>query len=490
MKKMINIALWSRGHFDETIYSSDFYYVKLVRKLYDIMCFSELGEDEGKAMCLHFALAATYYFEDIVSGIGMWQTFTSMHKKLYGKYLPFYDLNEEEYYTDEINLEDVCFLLWMLLQKEEEDRFLNPENPYLLRLAQRVYAVLDMEFEKAPMNVEMAERLQSSDYDDFLSVKDMLMRLVNTNYLLQPFQKERRIRVEDELEQLLGKKLDNSSFAYGVNSILACCEKTGPLSLYAKDWLAGMLAHWGMTEESERVAAMEGLRNSVYRLEKYDSQVVCLIDTKGKEYIVPRDSFEELADSVLQHNGSFIGSLVKYDGEWQVNGMSAWTQGVGNFDIYTENLSRRHINPLLYDKLMQVNENHPMLYFKDEEEMWEWFEKHIGKVGEPVYPVQLEGTHFIAVYIDSEDNLFILPNAALWIKDRYNPYYDKKAAEADGIELVVSASMASDKMLHFLIGHDMLPDVRINFMKGPERGKQLFQENMDFIARFMRDSDY
>lgn len=131
-----------------------------------------------------------------------------------------------------------------------------------------------------------------------------------------------------------------------------------------------------------------------------------------------------------------------------------------------------------------------MLYFKDEEEMWKWFEKHIGKVGELVYSDHLKGAHFIAMYIDDEDNLVVLPDAALWIKDRHNPYYDKQAAEEDGIQLVVFNQIAPDKMMHFLIEHDMLPDLHINSIKGPERGKQLFQENMDFIARFMRDSDY
>ena len=44
-------------------------------------------------------------------------------------------------------------------------------------------------------------------------------------------------------------------------------------------------------------------------------------------------------------------------------------------------------------------------------------------------------------------------------------------------------------MLHYLIEHKLLPDVCINSMKGMERGKQLVQENMDFIARFMRGND-
>ncbi len=76
------------------------------------------------------------------------------------------------------------------------------------------------------------------------------------------------------------------------------------------------------------------------------------------------------------------------------------------------------------------------------------------------------------------------------MNDERNPYYDKEKAENSGINLLVSATMTPGKMLHFLINHDMLPDIRINSIKGPARGKQLVQENMDFIARFMRGNNY
>ena len=40
--------------------------------------------------------------------------------------------------------------------------------------------------------------------------------------------------MEDELQALLEDDLDDSAFAYAVASIMACCEKTGPLALYGK----------------------------------------------------------------------------------------------------------------------------------------------------------------------------------------------------------------------------------------------------------------
>lgn len=77
------------------------------------------------------ALTLAHYLEDVISDFGLWAAFTSKHRELYGKYLPFYTIDEENYYCDEINPEDVRFLIWMVLQKSKETTFCNPENPYL-----------------------------------------------------------------------------------------------------------------------------------------------------------------------------------------------------------------------------------------------------------------------------------------------------------------------------------------------------------------------
>lgn len=491
IKSLININSWRLGHLDVEANSTDFYYVRLARKLYDLIRFTEIGKDEEKYICESFAMAATYYFEDVVSGIGIWQTFTSKHKELYGKYLPFYDLNEEDYYQDEINLEDVCFLMWMTLQKEKENVFINPENPYLQKMALIIYKELDAEFEKAPINMEMLDRLKSNFYvKDFFLLKPLLFRLVNSLYLFQPFLQERLDKVEEEVKAIIGKNLEDSAIIYAVDSLVACCEKTGPLALYAKDWLAALLAYWGMKEESERIAAIKPLKLNVYLLKRYDSETICLESTEGEEYIIPRNSFEELQDSTLLKNKSFIGSLVKYDGEWQVNGLSTWSAGTKLFEAFKEKMATVKCDPIVFEKVMKVNNNHPLLYFKGYEEMLVWFSKHIGVDENFTFPEQLKKRHSFAVYVDKVKAMSIIPDGALVIKDEHNPYYSKQNAEKEGIKFIISDTTTSKEMLHYLIEHNMLPDACINSTQGLQRGKQLVQENIDFIARFMRTDDY
>lgn len=400
--------------------------------------------------------------------------------------------NEEEYYQDEINFEDVCFLLWMLLQKDRENTFLNPENPYLMEMAFSVYNELEDEFEKAPINVEMVERLKNPFfYEDFFSLKALLIRMVKTLYLLEPFLDERLDKVEDEVKAILEDNVDDSSYAYAVVSLVACCEKTGPLALYAKDWLAAMLAYWGMEEESERVAAIESSRFAVYLLKRYDSETICLENIEGEEYVVPRLSFEELPDSTLLDNKSFIGSLVKYDGGWQANGVSSWSRGTALFEAYKEEKVKRRSEPVIYEKGMKANKNHPLVYFKGHEEMLEWMDKYIGLHEKFTLPEKLKKLRYFALYLDRVKEMSVLPEGALMIKDEeHNPYYSKEEAEKGGFNFIVSDTVTSKEVAHYLIEHRMLPDACINSTQGLERGKQLVQENMDFIARFMRTDGY
>lgn len=491
MKSLININTWRLGHLDTKANSSDYYYVKLARKLYDIIRFTEMGKDEGAYRCEQYAMTAAYYFEDVVSCIGLWQTFTSKHKELYGKYLPFYELNEDEYYLDEINPEDVYFLFWMIRQKLTENVFINPENPFLVEMAWRVYEVLDEEFEKAPMNSEMLERLKNeSIYNDFFALKTLLMHSVNSLYLLQPFIDNLLDKEEDTVKAVLGNSLDDSSLDYAIHSLVACCEKTGPLALYAKDWLAGMLEYWGKEEESRRVAAMESKNFTVYLLKGYDSQTICLENVDGEEYVVPRHSFNELPDSTLINNKSFIGSLVKYDGQWEVNGLSSWSQGTKLFDAYKIEMVKGKGDPIVYEKVMKVTDNHPLVYFKDHDEMLEWLDKHIGLDKKFSFPDSFNKQHNLAIYFDKEKAMSVLPGGALVIMDERNPYYNKEVAEREGINFIISHTITSKEVLHYLIEHRMLPDACINSVQGPKRGKQLVQENMDFIARCMRIDGY
>ena len=101
----------------------------------------------------YFSLCLTAWFEDVISQVGIWTTFTAACKKRYGNWLPFYPL-DENYYPDEINVEDIRFLLWHHIQfsSRDEGRIINPENPGIELIANELYCILDEIYETAPEN--------------------------------------------------------------------------------------------------------------------------------------------------------------------------------------------------------------------------------------------------------------------------------------------------------------------------------------------------
>ena len=66
--------------------ATDRYFVDLANRLYSTCTIREIPESIKKKLCLYTAA----YFEDVISGLGLWQAFIKKHLELYDTSLPFY----------------------------------------------------------------------------------------------------------------------------------------------------------------------------------------------------------------------------------------------------------------------------------------------------------------------------------------------------------------------------------------------------------------
>ena len=99
---------WMEAHPRMQSADTDQWYVDFANRLLPVFEKSELtGQMIHKNRAV---LYFTWYLEDCVNNSGSWNTFIRLHKQLYGRFLPFYTLTES-YADDEINPEDVSFLL-------------------------------------------------------------------------------------------------------------------------------------------------------------------------------------------------------------------------------------------------------------------------------------------------------------------------------------------------------------------------------------------
>lgn len=123
-KQVIYPKDWMEIHPYTLIQPSDAYFVGLANKLYAVCALDELPLLFRKKMCLYIAA----YLEDVISGLGCWKGFVREHTRLYGKPLPFYPVSSD-YQSDEVNEEDICFLIWNTWEKAlYKHAYINPED--------------------------------------------------------------------------------------------------------------------------------------------------------------------------------------------------------------------------------------------------------------------------------------------------------------------------------------------------------------------------
>lgn len=146
---------WLAANKRTRILSGDQWYLDFAAKILPIVKQSPLFEGDDNAQ-KNAAISLCVYFQDVIARTGGWKIFSDTYHSLYNTYLPFYQLSDS-YIPDEINPEDIAFVLWALkshpaLNEPDEYALHNPHDKSLSALAQEIYKLMDENFEEAPIN--------------------------------------------------------------------------------------------------------------------------------------------------------------------------------------------------------------------------------------------------------------------------------------------------------------------------------------------------
>lgn len=472
----------------------DAYYVKLANKLLKEWRFSIIHKEFDEFIQQEISLILSAYFEDVVSYGGLWKGYTSLNKSILGKRLPFYTINEDDYYEDEINYEDVLHLIWILVQWEmkKAGRVINPENPGLADLAMRMYKILSEEFEQAPINEYMTEYLQHPDhYTDFFRFKELANWLCYHSYLLT-FQTS--MLLEDSISELEGKayelNMDDSMLEYTLRSDALFNDNVGPLSLPVKEWFIAMLDNMetDMTDEVNRIRQIEKQEDRYFLIESIDDKYIHVRNLDNEPIEILKSSFNKLPDNTSD-NKTLLTSLLKFDGEWHINGISIWSPESVYQDAKEEKEMTADTRKMAYDLFIKNNNGSPIAYFSGKEELSRFFNKIyvdgniVGSFESDT--IKKNANNFVAFASITAD-ISIVANIANSIKDANNPFYNEFIAEKEAIQVLVGEGHSSPELLHYLLKNNMLPDTQINSLYGKERAKELIQDNLIFWVRFFQ----
>lgn len=189
LKERIYIKQWLDLKPYNNQVSTDIYYLKLCNEVkHSIITHKQsfllqihLDNDEINLLSCFL----TSYFEDLISETTIWNTFIKIHKKLYRKRLPFYDA--DEYFEQEINFPDVCFLIWYFINSIQQDKFIAPINDFILETSKKVMEVFDNAWDYAPENKHL-KTFYSIDVaeTDFYVARNLIDTILFKSYLFYP----------------------------------------------------------------------------------------------------------------------------------------------------------------------------------------------------------------------------------------------------------------------------------------------------------------
>ena len=217
--------------------STDKFYFDLCNHLVEIAKERNLFPSYPEKVVDRAALALIGYYQDVVSDAGVWRSFISECRRLYGFTVPFYSDSEDSYVDYELNLADVKFMTWYALSMNYENRRVcNPHDIEITQGAEVWFNELEKVYDDAPIpeDYRFSAELELHNEED----RPEIMRLANWLFLhcylmtpafaltLSEISSEFDLTNEDSIVELQ-KRLDIAMWQ----------DPTGPLALYTGEWL-------------------------------------------------------------------------------------------------------------------------------------------------------------------------------------------------------------------------------------------------------------
>lgn len=492
--KLVNTQDIRKAHPRGLNCSSDQEYTDFANRVVKAMRTNSESADWSNDYLRTIAIKVTIYFEDLVSEVGLWKTFVNKHQQLYGKPLPFYDV-DPDYSADYPCQQDVQYLIWDALIELQEETLPNPENVGLQSIARDITSLMEEEFEDIAINDDLVNFLHGAQYcNDFYELRQVLKWFYFDCYLTSG--RFTDYYYEKEIEFYADSMhADPRNAAYGAECLMPFNQKIGPLALEPKEWLSLFLEQLGKEKEAADVREVYCSDVEPFQLVSYDAEFVWFRNWCGEEFPVRRTEMFNCPEKQLKDpkvNGS-IGTFVCYRGEWFLSGLNSWGDISEPWDGYCQE-KQTWTNAYVpnYQHLMDISGGCALFYFSGIDELRKFNMEEMG-VPEDSYqspPMKGKVKNVIQFCPEEHGEMGYLVNDAECICDPRNPFYDKAIAKRDSLNLITDVDSVPGEFVRYAVAHNLLPDACINSISGEERGRELTQQNLDFLARTLRRQEY
>ena len=500
--KKIYPKKWLELHPYKQTNSVDQYYVGIANEIHKRLYSSTIAdafEEEENIRYTSLCLAA--WFEDVISQTGIWQAFTAECRKRYGAYLPFYPI-KGDYFPDEINLEDIRFLLWHHIQYLCRGiSAINPENPGIEQTAQEIYGLLAEEYETAPENERMQEFLYHSAMgeEDFFHYREILDWFHYQCY----FNIENVAQCRDEAERLLDDEKITPEMAepliYATRTSLTFKGRRNLLSLTSPEWLALIgKAH----PEHQLWGKVKVRKNSCYLLEKEDDRYLYVKDLCSEdegEFKITKKSLNLSAIRSREVGKStLICELIYFGNVWWQCGMlleNKYNQKMAEYvDDLTKQKEKTNEKAAFHD-FIKASGGKSFVFCQSQEEISDFLLNKMDynlKEGLDIPRINTENGAMLMA--NPHTGLHIQFKLCECIKSPDNPNYNKEEAEKNAIMFIVNPDIIPYQLSCILQDEGMLPDAYLNSLQRKEYGQEFIRKNAHFLTDYFhyrcREKDF
>ena len=457
-------------------------YIDVANRIYEKIKDLYIALPEADELKKEIAVNAAIYYEDKVSGIGLWNAFVGQHMRAYLRPLPFFD-NPYESDDDDVDAQEVELLVWLVISRNFDDRFLNP-----LAMGEDA-ATLIMDVLTEDDEVDINEDLYGFIYNidtanDYFKLKHVLIWLRRSYLLRSPLSEEKMEQLMDRYSTHFNKR---ESTYYAETAFIMTTE-IGPMALLPHLWLAEMYKNNRMMEEAKKLRKLEYCQQDAFKVAETVGCYAILKDTTGEEYKL------EIIHPEMFRKGEYVSTaLVKYGNNgWEMNGAMFKTSRKTYDGICKRkeelNDSYEHAYPIY----MERTGGKRLAFFENTSQLTEWLEKVAPELDTEEIIDQLPSGSQVS-FISEKAGIIFAPHIIHVIKCEYNPFYrkcDASTLQTETINTVVNIGMVHPELLHYLLENEMLQDGDLSSHNPNRLGNMIFTLNIDFIARNHRRHHY
>lgn len=264
----------------------------------------------------------TSYFEDVISETNIWNSFIGVHKRLYGKQLPFYIL--DEYNEKEVNIQDLSFLIWYFLNTIQQEKFISPFNDFIIETAKKVIGIFDKEWEYAPENENLKSFYQIDEKeDDFYVARNLIDIILFKSYLFFP---DTFLNLQAEESEIINDKEDGKNIMMFLNEnrdVMLHNSHTRLLSLTGKEWASEIVGNKHPLC-SEFLNLSQKIRGYFFYKGQDQDDIFLEHVASGKKFILTKKSFE-YSNSLKKIDTIIFMGIAKWKDEWWFSGIQFQT---------------------------------------------------------------------------------------------------------------------------------------------------------------------